>query len=250
MRILLTNDDGIHAAGLAVPRAHRPHAVRRRLGRGAGDRPVRRRAFAVAVASRCGCARSARSILPCAARRPIASSWACARSCREPPDLILSGVNSGANIADDVTYSGTVAGAMEGTMLGIRSIALSQAYAMSRTERVVPWDDRRGAGAGAAATSCSRSTCRRASSSTSISRTARPTRSQGTRGHRAGQARLRSVASTSARDGRGLPYYWLRFGRETDGTARRHRPARACSNGYVSVTPLKLDLTAHEVRDR
>ena len=36
----------------------------------------------------------------------------------EPPDLVLSGVNSGANLADDVTYSGTVAGAMEGTLLG------------------------------------------------------------------------------------------------------------------------------------
>eukprot|EP01035_Chromulina_nebulosa_P062105 gene62105-84930_t len=44
------------------------------------------------------------------------------------PDLILSGINSGANIADDVTYSGTVAGAMEGALLGIRSIALSQGY--------------------------------------------------------------------------------------------------------------------------
>ena len=46
----------------------------------------------------------------------------------EKPDLVLSGVNSGANLADDVTYSGTVAGAMEGTLLGVRSIALSQAY--------------------------------------------------------------------------------------------------------------------------
>lgn len=44
-----------------------------------------------------------------------------------PPDLILSGVNWGANIADDITYSGTVAGAIEGALLGIPSIALSQA---------------------------------------------------------------------------------------------------------------------------
>ncbi len=42
-----------------------------------------------------------------------------------PPDLILSGVNHGSNLAEDVTYSGTIAGAMEGTMLGIRSIAMS-----------------------------------------------------------------------------------------------------------------------------
>jgi 5'-nucleotidase len=44
------------------------------------------------------------------------------------PDLVVSGVNSGQNLAEDVTYSGTIAGAMEGTILGIPSIALSQVY--------------------------------------------------------------------------------------------------------------------------
>jgi 5'-nucleotidase len=48
-----------------------------------------------------------------------------------PFDLVLSGVNRGSNIADDVTYSGTVAGAMEGTHLGIPSIAMSQVYAFT-----------------------------------------------------------------------------------------------------------------------
>ena len=46
----------------------------------------------------------------------------------KPPDLVLSGVNRGANMAEDVTYSGTIAGAFEGTILGIRSMALSQSY--------------------------------------------------------------------------------------------------------------------------
>jgi 5'-nucleotidase len=44
------------------------------------------------------------------------------------PDLVLSGVNRGRNVAEDVTYSGTIAGAMEGTILGIPSVALSQCY--------------------------------------------------------------------------------------------------------------------------
>jgi 5'-nucleotidase len=47
------------------------------------------------------------------------------------PDLVLSGVNRGANMAEDVTYSGTIAGAFEGTLLGIRSMALSLAYGAS-----------------------------------------------------------------------------------------------------------------------
>jgi 5'-nucleotidase len=46
----------------------------------------------------------------------------------EPPDLVLSGINGGQNMADDVTYSGTIAAAMEGTAIGLRSFALSQAY--------------------------------------------------------------------------------------------------------------------------
>ena len=45
-----------------------------------------------------------------------------------PPDLVLSGINRGGNLGEDATYSGTVAAAMEGTLLGIRSMALSQVY--------------------------------------------------------------------------------------------------------------------------
>ena len=50
---------------------------------------------------------------------------------KEMPDLVLSGVNRGRNAAEDVTYSGTVAGAMEGTVLGIPSFSLSQAYSFA-----------------------------------------------------------------------------------------------------------------------
>jgi 5'-nucleotidase len=44
------------------------------------------------------------------------------------PDLVISGINRGLNVGDDVTYSGTVAGALEGTLLRIPSIAVSSAY--------------------------------------------------------------------------------------------------------------------------
>jgi 5'-nucleotidase len=53
------------------------------------------------------------------------------------PDLVLSGVNRGANLAEEVIYSGTVAGAMEGALLGIRSVALSQ---VTGPDRTVSWD--------------------------------------------------------------------------------------------------------------
>jgi 5'-nucleotidase len=55
---------------------------------------------------------------------------------QQPPDLVLSGVNRGQNLADDVTYSGTIAGAMEGTALGIPAIALSQSYGFDEGYRI------------------------------------------------------------------------------------------------------------------
>ena len=55
------------------------------------------------------------------------------------PDLVLSGVNRGRNAGEDVIYSGTVAGAMEGTVIGIPSVALSQSYA-SRSGREPYWE--------------------------------------------------------------------------------------------------------------
>ena len=58
---------------------------------------------------------------------------------RHPPDLILSGVNRGQNIAEDTSQSGTVAAAIEGMHLGIPSIAFSQARNFRRGEPI-PWD--------------------------------------------------------------------------------------------------------------
>jgi 5'-nucleotidase len=55
---------------------------------------------------------------------------------RKPPDLLVSGINRGANLGDDVTYSGTVAGAMEGAMLGITSFAVSLASKVSEDYRI------------------------------------------------------------------------------------------------------------------
>jgi 5'-nucleotidase len=52
------------------------------------------------------------------------------------PDLVLSGINRGQNVADDVTYSGTIAAAMEGTQLGVPSVALSQAFGFTKSQKI------------------------------------------------------------------------------------------------------------------
>ena len=55
---------------------------------------------------------------------------------QQPPDLVLSGVNRGQNLADDITYSGTVAGAIQGTLLGVPSIAMSLVIGTAESEQV------------------------------------------------------------------------------------------------------------------
>ncbi|MDX1729857.1 MAG: 5'/3'-nucleotidase SurE, partial [Aurantimonas coralicida] len=127
MRLLLTNDDGIHAEGLAVLE---------RIARELTDD-----VWVVAPETdQSGLSHSLTLSSPLRLRKIDERRFALSGTPTDcvimavkqlmdsPPDLVLSGVNAGQNICDDVTYSGTVAGAMEGTMLGLRSIALSQAF--------------------------------------------------------------------------------------------------------------------------
>ena len=86
------------------------------------------------------------------------------------PDLILSGVNRGANLGMETVFSGTVGGAMTGMMLGIPSVALSQAWTDRKN---VPWDTARSLGA-SVVRRCWRSAGAPTPASTSTSPTARP----------------------------------------------------------------------------
>src|SRR5438309_3160007 len=139
MRILLTNDDGINARGLRLL-----EAVARKLSddiwivapteeqSGAGHSltlttPVRLRKHDERRFSVTGTPTDAVML-------------ALAHIMKDaPPDVILSGINRGANLAEDVTYSGTCSAAMEGALAGIPSIALSQAYAKEGMGDTVPF---------------------------------------------------------------------------------------------------------------
>jgi 5'-nucleotidase len=128
MRILVTNDDGIHSPGLAVAE---------KIAQSLSDD-----VWVVAPETeQSGASHSLTLTTPLRLRqiseRRFAVSgtptdcvmMACLHILKQqPPALILSGVNWGSNLADDVTYSGTIAGAMEGCALGIPSVALSQCY--------------------------------------------------------------------------------------------------------------------------
>ena len=136
LRILVTNDDGIHSPGLTVAE---------NIARAISDD-----VWVVAPETeQSGASHSLTLSLPLRLRRVAERKFALTGTPTDcvlmgvaevlkdrKPDLVLSGVNRGSNIADDVTYSGTIAGAMEGTVLGIRAIALSQSYGFEEGYKV------------------------------------------------------------------------------------------------------------------
>jgi 5'-nucleotidase len=245
MRILLTNDDGIHAEGLDCLE---------RIARQLSDD-----VWVVAPETdQSGFAHSLSLSEPLRLRRIAEKRYAVRGTptdcvimgvkniLPEPPDLVLSGVNSGSNVADDITYSGTVAGAMEGTLLGIRAVALSQSYRVHEgVGREIPW----GTAAAHAPALLDRLLNAALPPGVFLNVNFPNCTADEVEGVTvAAQGKLAYNMWVDERaDGRGLPYYWLRFGRET-ADPNEGSDMYALARRRISVTPLKLDLTAHEVR--
>ena len=241
MRILVTNDDGIHAEGLDVcekiarkisddvwviapeyDQSGVAHSLS--LNDPLRLRQVAERRFAVRGTPTDCVIMGARHVLN-----------------GKGPDLLLSGVNRGRNAGEDVIYSGTVAGAIEGTVIGVPSLALSQAYA-SRSGRPPYWETslrhapdiiRRVVKAGMPRDvlinvnfpDCPPDDVRR------IAVTA-----QGRRG----QERLQI---DERKDGRGNPYYWIAYVRHGFVKAPEGTDLAALEDHCIAVTPLRLNMT-------
>jgi 5'-nucleotidase len=157
------------------------------------------------------------------------------------PDLVLSGVNLGQNVAEDVVYSGTVAGAMEGASLGIRSIALSQAYDSETGREGAFW-------------ACAETHAPRLVEEilglgleprifVNVNFPACPAEAvKGVKATVQGRRDAQMIRIDERADGRGLPYYWIGFERNYlvpgEGT-----DLEALERNFISVTPLRLDLT-------
>ncbi|TDH39190.1 5'/3'-nucleotidase SurE [Pseudohoeflea suaedae] len=246
MRILLTNDDGIHAPGLAslekiartisddvwvvapeTDQSGLAHSLT--LSEPLRLRQIEEKRFALRG--------TPTDCVIMAARKVMKDN---------PPDLILSGINSGPNAADDVTYSGTVAAAIEGTLLGIRSIALSQHYNFENHGRVVPWEVAETHGPELLKKLMKTELPQGRFLNVNFPNCT-PENVKGITVTRQGQL-THGLQIIEREDGRGFPYFWLKFGRraipdhiETD--------VGALNNGYISVTPLMLDLTDHKLHD-
>jgi 5'-nucleotidase len=149
------------------------------------------------------------------------------------PALVVSGINKGWNIGDDVTYSGTVAGAMEGSLLGIPSIAVS-------VRRTASIDFTHAARAGA---EMARAVLSHGLAPKTFLNINVP---HGTpRGVRVTtQAKRNHVTQIDSRtDPRGQPYYWIEEALDEWHPDGGRSDFEAVSEGYVSVTPLQPDLT-------
>jgi 5'-nucleotidase len=151
------------------------------------------------------------------------------------PDLVVSGINTGWNIGDDVTYSGTVAGALEGALLGIPSIAVS--VSRTRGDYDFQWAAR------AAATMAGAILSQPLPSRTFLNINVPKGEPKGYRV--TVQAKRNHVTSVAERhDPKGHPYYWIEEG-QNEWEPHDRSDYQAVRDGYVSITPLHPDLTAH-----
>lgn len=241
LRILICNDDGIHAPGLAVA-----EEIARSLS---SDIWV-----VAPETEQSGASHSLTLTLPLRLRQAGHQRYALSGTPTDCvmmagihimknrlPDLVISGVNRGFNVADDVTYSGTVAAAMEGTVLGIPSVAMSQAIGGRDDE--------------AAIFECAlrhgpplmRRLVEIGWPESILLNINFPPQSPG---------RVRRIVVTSQGqrdqsmlrvdervDARGRTYFWVGFKRVLE-DPERGTDLHAIAQGCISVTPLHLDLTA------
>src|SRR6266403_852926 len=154
-----------------------------------------------------------------------------------PPDLVLSGINGGSNVGEDLTYSGTVAAAMEATLLGIPAMALSQDY---RAGQAVPWQTGEAYGP---------EVIRRLlhlpwPEHTLFNINFPGVAAEEVGGYAVTNQGKRAIADnlTEGIDPRGRPYYWIGPIREA-GNAEPGTDVAALGDNKVSITPIYLDLT-------
>jgi len=158
------------------------------------------------------------------------------------PTLLVSGINKGANLGDDVTYSGTVSAAMEGTLLGIPSIAVSL---IGRSD----WDFEAAAAFARRLAGWVLTHGLPPDTLLNVNVPQRPDGESplGVRVTRMGRRRY-GDAIVEKIDPRGRKYYWI-GGEELDFVEEEGTDFHATKDGYISVTPIHLDLTNYRSLD-
>ncbi len=151
------------------------------------------------------------------------------------PALLLSGINAGANLGDDISYSGTVSAAIEGTMYSIPSMAIS-------ATGDPPYDFH---GAGKAARMIAEKILENGLPDNTLVNMNVPPRHKQNRIKITRQGRrLWKDSIHETRDPRGWTHYWIGGGTPIH-DSNRDTDVHAVGEGFVSITPLQLDLTSH-----
>ena len=236
MRILLSNDDGYLAPGLrALADALAPLAT---LEVVAPDRDRSGASNSLTLEQPIRARRAENGFIRVEGTPTDCVHLAITGLLEEEPDMVISGINSGPNMGDDVLYSGTVAAATEGRFLGYPAIAISMASHEPRH-----YDT----GARVAVELVQRLQRAAAPGEQLILNVNVPDLPwEGLRGFRSTRLGHRHKAEpvVRARDPRGRTIYWVgAAGPEAD--AGEGTDFHAVRNGYVSVTPLQVDLTRH-----
>lgn len=241
MRILLTNDDGVHAEGLA-----------------ALERIARRLTDDVWIAApereQSGASRALTLSEPLRVRKLDARRFAISGTPTDcvmlgieellkdrRPDLVLSGVNRGHNTAEDVTMSGTVAGAIQGMALGVPAIALSQALAVFHDDEVAHYETAEAFGPGIIERLLEAGWPKDVVLNINFPNRP-PGKVEAVEVTRQGFRDIHNMRAEKRTDLRGRDYYWMGF------THRRPEveagtDLAAVLAGRISVTPLHIDLT-------
>lgn len=232
--VLVTNDDGVRAPGLAAL----ARALERDLGAEvtvvAPDREQSGASHAMTIRSPLRFERVAESWYSVEGTPTDCVNLAIFHLLDERPALVVSGINAGYNLGEDVTYSGTVAGALEARILGIASVAVSSAPDASAEDLDA---------VAAIAARVAAEVLARGLPADSLLNVNVPPAPRGIRLTHQGRRAFRE-GLIERRDPKGREYYWIGLAPsewEPDDGADH----AAIAERYVSVTPLHSDMTCH-----
>jgi 5'-nucleotidase len=251
MRILITNDDGINAPGLVTLQS-----IAQELAGPQGEVWTVAPAFEQSGVGHCISYTHPTMIAELGPRRfaaegtpadcVLAALYHVMKDGR--PDLILSGVNRGNNSGENVLYSGTIGAAMEGALQGIRSIALSQFFGPGNSGLADPFEAARVHGPALIAKLLAHGIWDEADYRLFYNVNFPPTPAADVQGHKVAPQGFRRYARFAMEphlSPTGRQFLWIKGGEQGRATAPGD-DVTVNVEGYVSVTPLRADLTAHD----
>lgn len=246
MRILLTNDDGIRAAGLATLKqiadqlsddvwVVAPAQEQSAASRGVSlHNPIMTRQLDDKTYSVEGTPTDCVIV----AMREIMRD--------NPPDLVLSGVNRGQNLAEDIGFSGTVAGALQGMQMGVPAIALSLAYGFRKGSRLA-WETPLAHAPRLIESLLDKGWSKNVAFNINFP-DVDPDDVKGVHVTTQGSRDFQMSGLDKRDHPRGGHYYWLTYG-AAKSNPNSGTDLRAVYDGYISVTPIHVDHTHYETAD-